>query len=111
MGKYQQVLTAVHEFDRALLALFGVGAVLGLLGFARLLKHLLSRFRAGTMALLVGLMLGSLHKVWPFRNALEDGRYECAWPREFNGEAGLSLGLIAVGAVLVLALERLGTRR
>ena len=58
MGKYQQVLTAVHEFDWAILALFGVGAVIGLLGFSRLLKHLLSRFRAGTMAFLVGLMLG-----------------------------------------------------
>ena len=111
MGKYQQVLTAVHEFDWAILALFGVGAVIGLLGFSRLLKHLLSRFRAGTMALLVGLMLGSLRKVWPFRNALEEGRYECAWPREFNGEAWLSLGLIAAGAVLVLALERLGRGR
>ena len=54
MGKYQQVLTAVHEFDWAILALFGVGAVIGLLGFSRLLKHLLSRFRAGTMALLWG---------------------------------------------------------
>ena len=111
MGKYQQVLTAVHEFDWAILALFGSGAVVGLLGFSRLLKHLLARFRAATMALLVGLMLGSLRKVWPFRNALDDGRYECAWPQEFSGEAWLSLGLIAVGVVLVLALERLGARR
>ena len=111
MGKYQQVLTAVHEFDWAILALFGSGAVVGLLGFSRLLKHLLARFRAATMALLVGLMLGSLRKVWPFRNELADGCYECAWPQEFNGEAWLSLGLIAVGVVLVLMLERLGARR
>ena len=76
MGKYQQVLTAVHEFDWAILALFGVGGIVGLLGFSRLLKHLLNRFRAGTMALLVGLMLGSLRKVWPFRNELEEGRYD-----------------------------------
>lgn len=111
MGKYQQVLTAVHEFDWAILALFGVGAVVGLLGFSRLLKRLLTHFRASTMAFLVGLMLGSLRKVWPFRNTLEGGRYECAWPQEFNGEAWLSLGLIAMGVVLVLALERLGRRR
>ncbi len=111
MGKYQQVLAAVHEFDWAILALFGVGAVGGLLGFSRLLKRLLTHFRAGTMAFLVGLMLGSLRKVWPFRNPLADGRYECAWPREFSGEVWLSLGLIGVGVVLVLALERLGSRR
>ncbi|MYC70942.1 MAG: DUF368 domain-containing protein, partial [Gemmatimonadetes bacterium] len=111
MGKYQQVLTAVHEFDWAILALFGVGGIIGLLGFSRLLKHLLNRFRASTMAFLVGLMLGSLRKVWPFRNELEEGRYECVWPQEFSGEAWLSLGLIAAGVVLVLALERLGRRR
>ncbi len=111
MGKYQQVLTAVHEFDWEVLALFGVGAVVGLLGFSRLLKRLLTHFRASTMACLVGLMLGSLGKVWPFRNALENGCYECTWPQEFNGEVWLSLGLIAAGAVLVLALERLGRGR
>ena len=56
-------------------------------------------------------MLGSLRKVWPFRNTLGEGRYECAWPQEFSGEVWLSLGLIAVGIVLVLALERLSRRR
>jgi len=111
MGKYRQVLTAVHEFNWTTLALFGVGAVIGLLGFSRLLKRLLTHFRASTMAFLVGLMLGSLRKVWPFRNALEDGGYECAWPQAFNGEVWLSLGLMAAGAVLVLALERLGRKR
>ena len=61
------------------------------------------------MAFLVGLMLGSLRKVWPFRNELGEGSYECAWPQEFNGEAWLSLGLIAVGVVLVLCAGAAGT--
>ena len=62
-------------------------------------------------ALLVRLMLGSLRKRWPFRNALEEGCHECTWPQEFNSEAWLSLRLTEVGSVLVLALERLGRRR
>ena len=32
-------------------------------------------------------------------------------PQEFSGEAWLSLGLIAVGVVMVLVLERLGRKR
>ena len=40
------------------------------------------------MAFLVGLMLGSLAQVWPFRNELEDGRYEFAWPQEFSARLG-----------------------
>ncbi len=69
------------------------------------------KFRVDTMALLVKLMLGSLRKRWPFRNALEEGCHECTWPQEFNSEAWLSLRLTEVGSVLVLALERLGRRR
>ena len=69
------------------------------------------------MALLVGLMLGPLRKVWPFRHVLEEKvigskvrvlRDECVWPQEFGGEVWLSFGLIVAGAVLVLVLERLG---
>jgi putative membrane protein len=43
MGKYQQVFGAVHERDFAIIALFGVGAIIGLLGFSRLLKRLIKR--------------------------------------------------------------------
>ena len=117
MGKYQQVFTAVHERDLTIIALFGLGAVVGLLGFSRLLKRLLARFYAETMAFLVGLMLGSLRKVWPFRNTLEEKiigdkvrilRDECMWPQEFSGEVWLSFALMVAGAVLVLILEKLG---
>ena len=120
MGKYQQVFTAVHERDLAIIALFGVGAIIGLLGFSRLLKRLLARFHAETMAFLVGLMLGSLRKVWPFRNVLEEKvigkktlvlRDECIWPQDFSGEVWLAFALIVGGAVLVLVLERLGGQK
>ena len=120
MGKYQQVFGAVHEREFGVIALFGVGAIIGLLGFSRLLKRLLARFHAETMAFLVGLMLGSLRKVWPFRNVLEEKligskvrvlRDECVWPQEYSGEVLLSFVLMVVGAVLILALERLGSEK
>lgn len=120
MGKYQQVFTAVHERELQVVALFGVGAIIGILGFSRLLKRLLARYHAATMAFLVGLMLGSLRKVWPFRNVLEERvvgsktlvlRDECIWPQEFTGEVWLSFALMVVGAALVLVLEKIGHNR
>ena len=115
MGKYQQDLTAVHARDLMIIARFGLGAVVGLLGFSRLLKRLLARFYAETMAFLVGLMLGSLRKVWPFRKTIEEKiigdkvrilRDECMWPQEFSGEVWLSFALMVAGAVLILILEK-----
>lgn len=117
MGKYQQIFTAIHERDLTIIALAGLGALVGLLGFSRLLKRLLARFYAETMAFLVGLMLGSLRKIWPFRNTLEEKiigdkvrvlRDECVWPQEFSGEVWLSFALMIAGVVLVLILEKLG---
>lgn len=119
MGKYQQVFSAVHERDWQVIALFGVGAVTGILIFSRLLKRLLARYHSATMAFLVGLMLGSLRKVWPFRTVLEERvvgsktlvlRDECIWPSEFSGEVWLSFALMGAGAVLVLVLEQIGQR-
>ncbi len=120
MGKYQQVFSAVHERNIQVVALFGIGAAIGILSFSRLLKKLLAHYHAATMAFLVGLMLGSLRKVWPFRNVLEERivgkktlvlRDECVWPQEFTGEVWLSFALMAVGAVLVLVLEKVGQSR
>jgi putative membrane protein len=120
MGKYQQVFSAVHERELHVVALFGAGAIIGILGFSRLLKRLLASYHAATMAFLVGLMLGSLRKVWPFRNVLEERvvgsktlvlRDECVWPQDFTGEVWLSFALMVVGAVLVLVLERVGQQR
>ncbi|MFT7691992.1 MAG: putative membrane protein [Candidatus Latescibacterota bacterium] len=117
MGKYQQVFTAVHERELQVVALFGIGAVIGILGFSRLLKRLLLHYHAVTMAFLVGLMLGSLRKVWPFRNVLEERVVgsktlvlsdECIWPQDLTGEVWLSFVLMVVGAVLVLVLEKVG---
>ena len=49
---------------------FAAGCLIGLLSFARLLGWVLHRWRDLTLALLTGLMLGSLNKVWPWKETL-----------------------------------------
>jgi len=114
MGKYQQVLAAVNERDPVVVVLFGVGFVAGILAFSRVLKRLLARHHATTMAFLVGLMLGSLRKVWPFRqySAADGGEtYSCALPESLDGDVLSTIAMMAIGIVAVLAIERLGARR
>ncbi|MCA9105860.1 MAG: DUF368 domain-containing protein [Planctomycetales bacterium] len=52
---------------------FGCGCALGLLSFSRLLSWLLNRYQAITTACLVGLMVGSTVKLWPFRDPESSG--------------------------------------
>ena len=46
---------------------FALGCLIGLLSFARLMSWLFARFPTPTLAVLIGLMIGSLRALWPFR--------------------------------------------
>jgi putative membrane protein len=64
------VLNSIHERNFVLIATFAVGAVIGLLSFSRLLKFMFDRFHDITIALLSGFLLGSLNKIWPWKQTL-----------------------------------------
>ncbi len=70
MGLYPTVLQAVKQLDLSILLVFACGCLFGLLAFARLLRAALERFRDLTLALLTGIMFGSLNKVWPWKQTL-----------------------------------------
>ncbi len=70
LGLYQVVLGAVKSLDVGVMMTFAAGCLVGLLSFARLLSWLLKRWRDLTLAFLTGLMLGSLNKVWPWKETL-----------------------------------------
>ena len=71
LGMYTPILTAIKNLEIATLALFAVGCVFGLLSFSRVLNWMFSTHRTLTLALLGGFMLGSLNKVWPWKQTLE----------------------------------------
>lgn len=67
LGKYEYVLGAVNGRDIFTLALVAAGALVGLVTFAQILSWLFKKYHDGTIALLLGLMIGSLRKVWPWK--------------------------------------------
>ena len=71
MGKYQQILSAVTEFDMITLGTVATGAVIGLALFSRVLSWLFRNYHDMMIAALTGLMIGSLRKVWPWKETLE----------------------------------------
>lgn len=68
LGMYGPVLLAIKNLELNVLALFASGALLGLLTFSKLLKYLMTYFREITISFLIGVMLGSLLKIWPWKN-------------------------------------------
>src|SRR5690554_7335303 len=70
LGLYATVLGAVRSFDLTLLTVFALGCLAGMLSFSRLVSWLLLHARSATMAVATGLLIGSLNKVWPWKQTL-----------------------------------------
>ncbi|MDX9942991.1 MAG: DUF368 domain-containing protein [Bacteroidales bacterium] len=72
MGKYEYILTAVKEFNAMVLLVFGLGCVTGIIAFSNIIAWLFRKFHNATLALLTGFMIGSLNKLWPWKQVVEE---------------------------------------
>ncbi|HAC92910.1 MAG TPA: DUF368 domain-containing protein [Planctomycetaceae bacterium] len=101
-----------------ILTTFVLGCLVGLLSFSRLLRWLLAKRHDDTMAVLVGLMLGSIYKIWPFQRPtaataelpFKEQEFEMLWPGESSASGMLVLGLLVAGVIITLLMESVGTR-
>lgn len=126
IGKYQFMITALIGFDIQVVAVFIAGCFVGIITFSRLLSWVLERYHNVAVALLAGFMLGSLNKVWPWREVKEyatnskgeqisvfdqsilPGKYV-----EVTGNDPLILQavlMMALGVFIVIFIERVATR-
>jgi putative membrane protein len=130
MGMYTVVIPAVKRVletqnsdDLLLVGVFAVGCLIGLFSFSRVLSWLFHHYHNSTLVLLTGFMVGSLNKIWPWRNVLQyrtNSKGEevpfleaNVWPGQYDGEPMLigAILLFVIGFVVVFALERLGTKK
>lgn len=118
LGKYSFALHAVNERIIVDLLLLGSGAVIGLILFSNLLSWLLRKHHDVTIAVLVGFMIGSLNKIWPWKETLEtivvEGEARPLVEKNILpslGSAGdrvwLALLMAVVGIALILLIELL----
>jgi len=102
----------VKLIDLPILAVFSLGCMTGLLSFTHLLSWLLHRFREATFAVLIGFMLGSLNKVWPWK-VLSDSRAEInVMPAEYQAltlsdpQISSVLTALVMGILTVYLIDR-----
>lgn len=123
LGKYQFIMEAVSNLNVGVLLLFAVGAIAGIISFAHFLSWLLSNYRSVTIAILTGFMIGSLNKVWPWKEVLETytdshgnlhplieqnvspARFETLYG---NSQLWQAIVLCAFGFLLIWGLEQFG---
>lgn len=125
LGMYSPIIDAVKSLQGSVLGLFVLGCLVGLLCFSHILSWLLSHYRELTLSFLTGLMLGTLPKIWPWKETI-------SWRTNSHGEQvplvqnnltpfqfealtsqpaqlGLALLMMACAIFLVLGLEKYAT--
>lgn len=70
-GKYEYIMNALRNLDLEVIAIFALGCLTGILSFARLISWLLERYYNVAVALLAGFMIGSLNKIWPWKEVTQ----------------------------------------
>lgn len=124
MGVYKIILSNVRlaqdlvfNFDQAqfiktasVLGIFILGIIVGLKLFSKSLSWLLKRYPEKSIAVLVGLMIGALHKVWPWQNSLSDPLNEshAVLPHQFIGNPQITTVILwmSIGFGILFLVER-----
>lgn len=105
MGMYSAILAAVNERDLVTVGVFALGCVVGLALFSQLLHWALNEHYDAVMAVMIGLMLGSLRVLWPW----PDGADSVALGAPDEAVA-VTVALVVLGLTVVLLVDRIAHR-
>ena len=123
IGVYPIVMTAITTKDYKIIGAIAIGVIVGLLSFSKLLKWLFTNYKNEMLIVLTGIMLGSLNKVWPWKETISTYvnshgvtkplLEQSVSPFSFNGDPKLMLAivLLIVGFVLILLMEKLAVKK
>jgi len=126
LGSYQTVLGAIKEVDLIKIATFGLGCIVGLLSFSHLLKWMFKKYEYVTIAVLSGFLLGSLNKLWPWKEVIStrlNSHGETVPFIESNvspfsfesisntpNQIGYGIGFCILGFLIIFVLEKFGDK-
>jgi len=130
LGVYEEVLATVKGVIAVLLGfdlvnfktvytkviIIGLGIVVGLKLFSRLLTWLFNHRKEATLSVLIGFMIGALPKIWPWKIEEKNGEqiiFTNTNPLQFEGnpQLGMAIALVVLGAAALILLERFALKK
>ncbi len=120
-GKYSFILDAVNHRDFVVLGVFILGIGVGVITFVRVLSWLFKNYHDATIAVITGVVIGSLNKIWPWKETIREITTSHGkiipieqiniWPASINNEVGFAVGLMVIGFVMALNLNVFGNKK
>jgi len=114
LGQYDFILGAVRGRDIGSIIFVGLGAVVGLLAFSRILSWLLKNYEHVTIASLVGFMIGSLrliyHRAFYVTEEINGIDTDVALDVPVD-QLAIALGILLIGFILVTVIDHAQSRK
>tara|TARA_B100001029_G_C14765741_1_gene288425 strand:- start:71 stop:451 length:381 start_codon:yes stop_codon:yes gene_type:complete len=107
LGKYFYIIEAVKNLDIPILLIFATGALFGLFFFSRIISFFLKKYYDNSLFFLVGLMLGSSNKLWPWK--VENTNVSPFFYYEFSNESSYlisSIIIFIISGIIILIFEK-----
>ena len=124
LGKYAYVTGAVKapfaSGSLPIIIFFSAGCLIGILSFSKILNWLLKNYHNLMMCFLTGFMIGSMKKIWPWKQTLESKvirgkiyilKETNIVPSSFDQTVVVAIILMLVGFSLVLLLDKIANKK
>jgi len=126
LSKYEYMIQAITQVNVPVIVVFALGCLTGIMSFSRLLSWILKNYRHIALAMLGGFMLGSLNKVWPWKEVISfrldsSGKQvpaidKSVLPWDFFEKTGndpqiiQAIVMMALGVFIVVLIEKIAER-
>ena len=102
LGVYTLIINALNNLEYNIILVFLIGCLIGIINFSKIIKWLFHNFRDYTFSIMLGLVIGSIYTVWPWRKSLTD--------EVTNEYIFLSVVITILGFAVIYALEKISRK-
>ena len=101
MGVYKVLIDSVNNLEISIIFTFIIGAITGLISFSKILSWLFNNYKDLTYSIMLGLVIGSIGKVWPWK---QNEMVQLA-----NLDMIFSVILVIIGFFMIFIIEKLNS--
>ena len=102
LGVYTLIINALNNFEYNIILVFLIGCLIGIINFSKIIKWLFHNYRDYTFSIMLGLVIGSIYTVWPWRKSFTD--------HMTNEYIFLSVIITIIGFTVIYTLEKISKK-
>ena len=102
LGVYTLIINALNNLEYNIILVFLIGCLIGIINFSKIIKWLFHNYRDYTFSIMLGLVIGSIYTVWPWRKSFSDD--------VTNEYKFLSIIVTIIGFTVIYSLEKISKK-